>query len=65
LCLEPHDCVIAKMVAGRDKDYAFAAALLKAGLVKPRVLEARINRLNVEEDVKHRIREWLRGNRPK
>lgn len=65
LCLEPHDCVLAKMVAGRDKDYAFGTALLMAGLVRPRVLEARIDHLPVEESVKHRIREWLRCNRPR
>ncbi len=28
LCLEPHDCVLSKMVAGRQKDYDFATALL-------------------------------------
>lgn len=65
LCLEPHDCVLSKMVAGRDKDYRFATALLKAGLVDPTILEERIASLPVEERVKHRIREWLRGNRPK
>ena len=64
LCLEPHDCVLSKMVAGRDKDYAFATALLRAGLVQPAILEARIEDLPVEEFVKHRIREWLRGDRP-
>lgn len=33
LCLEPHDCVVSKMVAARQKDYDFAEALLAAGLV--------------------------------
>jgi hypothetical protein len=62
--VSPHDCVLSKMVAGRGKGYAFATALLRAGLVQPAVLEARIEDLPVEEFVKRRIREWLRGNRP-
>jgi len=51
----------AKKAAGRDKDYAFATALLKASLLQPAILELRI--LPVEEFVKQRIREWLTGNR--
>jgi hypothetical protein len=40
LCLEPHDCVTSKLVAGRPKDLAFADALEGAGLVSPaRLLE--------------------------
>lgn len=64
LCLEPHDCVLSKMAAGRDKDYAFATALLKAGLVQPDILVARLDDLPIAASEKHRIREWLRGNRP-
>ena len=33
LCLEPHDCVAAKLAAGREKDFEFAAALLREQLV--------------------------------
>ena len=29
LCLEPHDCVLSKLVAGRPKDVAFAGALMR------------------------------------
>jgi hypothetical protein len=32
-CLEPHDLVVSKLVAGRAKDMEFADALLGAGLV--------------------------------
>ena len=48
LCLEPHDCVISKLVAGRDKDVRFAAALVRAGLIDPTLLRTRIDLL---EDV--------------
>jgi hypothetical protein len=41
LCLEPHDCVLAKLAAGREKDYAFAAALPDAGLIDVQVLTCR------------------------
>src|SRR2546429_9495915 len=36
--LDPHDCVVSKLVAGREKDYAFAAALIDTALTDPGVL---------------------------
>lgn len=33
LCLEPHDLVISKLVANREKDHEFARALLRENLV--------------------------------
>jgi hypothetical protein len=36
--LEPHDCVVSKLVAYREKDFAFAAAMLESGLVDPTIL---------------------------
>ena len=63
LCLEPHDCVISKMVAGREKDYEYATALLSAGLLDPEVLAQRIELLEVSATEKGRIRAWLRGVR--
>lgn len=32
-CIDIHDCVISKLVAGRDKDFEFAEALLRHDLV--------------------------------
>lgn len=63
LCLEPHDCVISKMVAGRRKDYGFATALLRSGLLGPATLVKRIELLDAPEREKERIRAWLRGAR--
>lgn len=34
LCLEPHDLVISKLAAGREKDIEFCRAAAKAGLVQ-------------------------------
>ncbi|HEV2251158.1 MAG TPA: DUF6036 family nucleotidyltransferase [Candidatus Limnocylindria bacterium] len=65
LCLEPHDCVSSKMIAGRLKDYSFATALLRSGLVAPETLAERIELLDATERDKQRIRAWLRGARPK
>ena len=41
LCLEPHDLSVAKLVAGREKDYEFVAALLRKGLLKGETLRSR------------------------
>ena len=35
-CLEPHDLVVAKAVAGRDKDHAFIKAMAHGNLIDPR-----------------------------
>lgn len=61
LCLEPHDCVLSKMVAGRQKDYDFATALLNAGLLDRATLASRIELLDISRNEKARIRGWLRG----
>ncbi len=34
LCLEPHDCAISKLFAGRDKDMVFIATLLRLRLLR-------------------------------
>ena len=41
-CLEVHDLTVAKLVAGREKDMTFAAALLAHGLIDRETLENRI-----------------------
>ncbi|MGH8896614.1 MAG: DUF6036 family nucleotidyltransferase [Egibacteraceae bacterium] len=59
LCLERHDLVIAKLAAGREKDYSFAVALLRAGLVEATVLLDRTEALDVDEHVRSRLRRWI------
>lgn len=61
LCLEPHDCVLAKMFAGRQKDYDFANSLFQAKLLDAPTLAERIELMPIAERDKHRLREWLRG----
>lgn len=56
VCLEPHDLVLAKLVAGREKDYEFADALIGRGLIDPKVLLERVDDLPVIGAIKRRIR---------
>jgi hypothetical protein len=63
LCLEPHDCVASKLVAGRPKDYEFSAALVKAGLIKLDVLGKRVAQLEIDPGRREEITTWLAGQR--
>ena len=44
-CLEIHDCVVSKLVAYRQKDREYAAALLASGLVRGETLASRVDAL--------------------
>jgi len=59
LCLDVHDLVVSKLVAGREKDFTFAAALLGSGLVQADVLCERADTLPVLPGVKRRIVAWV------
>lgn len=59
-CLERHDLCVAKLVALREKDTNFVAALIGAGLVDPRVIDGRLNQLAGRHDAAaERARAWL------
>jgi hypothetical protein len=68
LCLEPHDLVVSKLVAGREKDLEFAAALLREGLVDAAALAERVGRLlrvdGEDGRVVDRVRAWIVANDP-
>jgi hypothetical protein len=57
--LDPHDCVVSKLVAGREKDHAFAAALIECKLIDPTVLADRIETVNVTPAQRRRLRDWI------
>lgn len=59
LCLEPHDLVVAKLLAHREKDLAFARALLFAGLVDRQILLARLDVTSTSPVRLSRARGWL------
>lgn len=60
LCLEPHDLVISKLVAQREKDMAFTTALLEAGLLNVTVLEERAHLIHRPRAVVNRVIRSLR-----
>ena len=59
LCLEPHDLVLAKCVAGRDRDWEFAREALRARLVDPDELLRRVAWLPVSPDERTHVRGML------
>ena len=60
LCLEPHDLVISKLIAYREKDMEFAMALLEAGLVDVDVLRERVKKVPAANPVARRAaEEWI------
>jgi hypothetical protein len=56
LCLDPHDLVIAKYVARRDKDLVFNRALAQRGLVSPERLLGLLDQTPVAKEIRRRIK---------
>jgi hypothetical protein len=63
LCLDPHDCVISKLVANREKDLAFANALVREGLIDLDILADRLNTIAAHPMVIQLIRDWIAARR--
>lgn len=59
LCLEPHDLLVAKLYAGREKDLSFCGAVLEAHLVAPDLIRARIEDLAIPSLEKQEVRSRL------
>ncbi len=59
LCLDPHDLVVSKLVAARDKDFDFAAALLREELVDGQTLLDRVAILPIPDDHRSRLATWI------
>jgi hypothetical protein len=57
--LDPHDCVVSKLVAGREKDYLFARALIDNELIDPVVIAERVETVPVAAPVLTRLRSWI------
>jgi hypothetical protein len=54
-CMEPHDLVISKLGAGREKDLEFARSAAGLGLVSRDELSDRLNEVNCAAEDKQRI----------
>ena len=62
-CLEVHDLVLSKLVAGRERDWEFAQDALRVGIVDADVLVSRIDALPVSGAKREYIRRMLGGIR--
>jgi hypothetical protein len=60
VCLEAHDLVVSKLVAGREKDLDFTTALIGAALVEPGTLVERAGMIDRPEAVRERVRAYIR-----
>jgi hypothetical protein len=54
-CLEAHDIAASKLVAGREKDRGYVAALLRHRMIEPDVLAERISALPLPEDRREQL----------
>jgi hypothetical protein len=61
VCLDAHDLVVSKLVAGREKDLSFAAALLAARLVDVEILMERASTLDRPRAVQDRVQARIRS----
>jgi hypothetical protein len=61
LCLEIHDLILSKCVAGRERDWEYGAEAIRAGLADPDTLFARVPGLPVTDDVRARVEKMLRA----
>src|SRR5262249_32819328 len=59
LCLEPHDLILAKLAAHRERDWEFARAAWSAGLLDPQILCERTETLPVGDGLRAIIREGI------
>jgi hypothetical protein len=60
-CVESHDLVLSKCVAGRDRDWEYVEIALAHGLVRLEVLQARLPDLPIELAERDRISDMLDG----
>lgn len=60
-CLEPHDLILSKLAANRERDWDFAKDALAAGLVDPEILVARASDLPVDPELRASIASSLRA----
>lgn len=59
-CLEPHDLVVSKLVAGREKDLHFAQVAVEAGLVRVSELLSRLAVMTLVPALRERVEARIR-----
>lgn len=55
LCLEVHDLLVSKYLAGREKDHEFCRAVVQAGLAERATLIRMLSHMTLDEHVRERI----------
>jgi len=58
-CLDPHDLVLSKYAAGREKDKRFNRAAIREGYVAGPVLLERLNSMPLEPSLREIIRDRI------
>ena len=58
-CLEAHDLVVSKLVAGREKDMLFAQEAVRHGLVEVKTLEARLRNTTVSAELRPHVEQRI------
>lgn len=61
-CLEPHDLLIAKYLANREKDRRFCRAIVQAGLVQRQTLERRLAETECTPEEAERVLNAIRAD---
>lgn len=61
LCLEAHDLVLSKGAAGRERDWEYIKAALRAGIVEYDELLGRAEHLSIGSEARARVRAMLEG----
>jgi hypothetical protein len=60
-CLEPHDLAVSKLVAGREKDCEFIAAMCRHEMIREKIIIGRISQLAISAEEQMTVRErWQR-----
>jgi hypothetical protein len=54
-CLDTHDLVVSKLVAGREKDLTFAREAVRHGLVSVETLKERLRETPVQDDLRPHV----------
>lgn len=63
LCVEPHDQCVAKLLAGREKDFQWARALVISGHVRPEILIERLAQTDATDSERHQFLQRLEAFR--
>jgi hypothetical protein len=60
-CVEIHDLAASKLAAYREKDRDFVRTVLIERMITPETLIERINLLNIDEELRDRLLQWIQN----